>query len=118
MRSSPISTPIAKLQLAREFMEIGERPLAVAQNDFAERCGRDALPVENRNTESILELLEAARQIGLRHAERLRRATEMTVLRESAHNLELANSRHVDALCVSNDIHVEIGPAKSMRVSV
>jgi hypothetical protein len=66
----------------------------VAQDDFAERRGRDALSVEDRSAENSLELLQTAGQIGLRHAERVRRPAEVPMLRKSPYNFELADSRH------------------------
>src|SRR5277367_3578807 len=99
-------------------MKTGEGFVAVAQNDLAERCGRHALPIEDRNAEKRLELLEAARQIGLGHAQRLRRPAKMSMLGESPYNFELANPRHFDALCVSNDIDIEIRPGASIRASL
>jgi hypothetical protein len=70
-------------QLACELLKIGEDFLAVAQDDFAERRGRDPL--------------SAAGQIGLRHAERVRRPAEVPMARKSPYDFELADSRH--AMC-------------------
>ena len=90
----------------------------MAQNDLAKRRWRHALPIEDRNAEKRFELLEAASEIGLRHAQRLRSPAKMSMLGERLYNFELANSGHFNALCVSNDIGIEIRPAASIRASL
>ena len=77
--------------LARQFMKFGRRPLAVAQQDLAERGRRDALPVEQRDAEIGLELLQAAGQRGLRNPKRLCGETEMMVLRQSLNHFDLSD---------------------------
>jgi hypothetical protein len=96
-------------------MKIIERSCAVAQDDFAKQSEGHALAIENRDAKIGLKLFEAAGEIGLGHAQRLRRTTEMAMLRQRGDDFELTYSGHADALYVSNNIRVDIGPAKSMH---
>ena len=80
-------------------MQFGCSPFAVAQHDLAERCRRHSLPVEQRNSEVSLELLEAASQRRLRDPERFRGEAEMMVLRQGLDDFDLSKGVY---FCQSN----------------
>ena len=83
--------PFGERDLAHELAQFRCGPLAVPQHDLAERGRRDALPVEQRDAEIGLELLQAAGQRRLRDPKRLCGETEMMVLRQGLNHFDLSD---------------------------
>ena len=87
--------PLGERDLPHQLMKFGRGPFAVAQHDLAKQCGRDALPVEQRNAEVRLELLQRARQGRLGHAKILGGEAEMAAPGERLYDLDLTDGVHV-----------------------
>ena len=83
--------PFGERDLAHELAQFRCGPLAVTQHDLAELGRRDALPVEQRDAEIGLELLQAAGQRRLRNPKRLCGETEMMVLRQGLNHFDLSD---------------------------
>ena len=86
--------PLGERNLAHEFVEPGDRALAVLQYDLGEQCRRHAPPIEQRHAEVGLKLLQAACQRRLRHAQILGGEAEMAAPRQGLDDLDLPDGVH------------------------